>query len=352
MKKIFVVDDQESNLLKIESALEEQYQVVAVPCAEKMFTMLKKITPDLILLDIQMLEMDGFEALQQLKADKMYSDIPVVFLTGSTDEQTETQGFELGAVDFITKPFSKPVLLNRIKSHLNIDGLIRDRTAQLKQKEEQLRKMRNGIVSVLSDMVENRDEITGGHIERTSAYTKILIEAMKAKGIYAEDMKKWNVDSVVASASLHDIGKISVSDLILNKPDKLTDNEFAEMKRHAIEGEKTIEQIIERTSQEGNFLVHAKLFAGQHHEKWNGMGYPRGLKGEEISLQGRIMAIADVYDALVSERPYKKAFSHEKAVEIIMEEAGKHFDPEIAKVFFDIKDKFEAIKARGQNENG
>ena len=344
MKTILAVDDQDFNLTVIVTMLEESYQMITASSAERMFTILKKITPDLILLDIEMPDMNGFDALKLLKSNEFYSNIPVMFLTGRTDEVNESHGFELGAVDFITKPFSKMVLTNRIQTHLNIDGLIRERTGLLKQKEYEIRKIRNGIVSVLSDIVESRDEVTGGHIERTTSYVEILIEAMQAKRIYIEQMRNWSLTSTVASASLHDIGKIVISDLILNKPGKLTSEEFEQIKTHTIEGEKIINRIIERTGMTDSFLVHAKLFAGQHHEKWNGTGYPRGLKGEEISLQGRILAIADVYDALVSDRPYKKAFTHEKAVEIIMHDAGEQFDPKIAEVFFDNKDKFDEIR--------
>jgi putative two-component system response regulator len=344
MKTILAIDDQSFNLVKIEEALEDNYKVLTTTSAERMFEILQKVAPDLILLDIEMPEVNGFEAIRRLKANETHAQIPVIFLTGRTDEISEAQGLKLGAVDFITKPFSKPVLLNRVQMHLNVDGLIRERTAQLNQKEKEVRKIRNGIVRVLSNVVENRDEITGGHIERTSSYTSLLIETLLAKGVYADEIKTWNIAAAVASASLHDVGKVVVSDLILNKPDKLTDEEFAKMKEHVAKGVKIIDQIIDTTGISDSFLVNAKLFAGDHHEKWNGCGYPKGLKGENISLQGRIMAIADVYDALVSDRPYKKAFTHEKAVSIIMEDAGKHFDPKIADVFFEINDKFDDIR--------
>jgi putative two-component system response regulator len=191
-------------------------------------------------------------------------------------------------------------------------------------------------------MVEGRDRITGGHIERTTAYIRTLLTEVMARGLYANEIRMWDFNVVVSSARLHDVGKIIVSDLILNKPSKLTKEEFEIIKKHAIEGEKIIDKIIKQT-EEDVFLNHAKLFAGYHHERWDGEGYPRGLKGENIPLQGRIMAVVDVYDALTSERPYKKAFSHEESMKIIIEEAGKQFDPEIAKVFFDIKDKLKEM---------
>ena len=336
MKTIFVVDDSDTNLSMAEAALEEQYSVMTMPSAARMFSLLNKVIPDLILLDIEMPEMDGFEALVQLKSRDLWMNIPVMFLTGRTDAAVVVRGFELGAVDFVTKPFSAPVLLNRIKSHLDIDEIIRERTAQL-------HRLQNSIVSVLANMVENRDKGTGGHIERTSAYIKILINEMKNRELYIDEIRSWDVDKIISSARMHDLGKISITDIIINKRDKLTDDEYEIMKTHALEGERIIDEIIAQTG-EGEFLRNARLFAGCHHERWDGKGYPHGLKGTDIPLQGRIMAIVDVYDALVSERPYKKAFSDEEAVKIIMQNAGTHYDPKIAEVFYDSKDLFKAVR--------
>jgi len=338
MKTIFVVDDSDTNLSMAETALEDEYRVMTMPSAAKMFTLLEKVKPDLILLDIEMPDMDGFEALGRLKAEDSWADIPVMFLTGRNDAAVEAHGFEMGAVDFVTKPFSAPVLMNRLKTHLNIDNIIRERTVQLQR-------MQNSIVSVLADMVENRDKGTGGHIERTSVYIELLITAMKERDVYADEISGWDVEKIISSARMHDLGKISITDLIVNKPGKLTPEEYEIMKTHAIEGERIIDEIIARTG-EGDFLSNAKLFAGTHHERWDGKGYPRGLKGEEIPLQGRIMAIVDVYDALVSERPYKKAFTDEEAVKIIMENSGTHYDPKIAETFFEVRDKFKAVRVK------
>jgi putative two-component system response regulator len=338
MKTIFVVDDSDTNLTMAESALEDQYRVMTMPSAASMFSFLEKVIPDLILLDIEMPEMDGFEALTKLKTKDRFSEIPIMFLTGRTDADVEARGFEMGAVDFVTKPFSAPVLLNRIKTHLDIDQVIRERTAQL-------HRLQNNIVSVLADMVENRDKGTGGHIERTSIYIKILIEEMKERGVYLDEIRDWDVDKIVSSARMHDLGKISITDIIVNKPDKLTDDEYELIKTHTIEGEMIIDEIISKTG-EDEFLNSARLFAGCHHERWDGKGYPRGLKGEKIPLQGRIMAIVDVYDALVSERPYKKAFSDEEAVQIILDNAGVHYDPKIVEVFNSVKEQFKSVRAK------
>ncbi len=333
MNTIFIVDDTDTNLTKAKQALEDKYRVLTMPSASKMFALLEKIIPDLILLDIEMPEMDGFTALKKLKENKWTAKIPIVFLTAQADATTEIQGFELGAVDFITKPFSRPVLLNRIAGHLHISDLIDERT-------EHVERLQNGIISVLADMVEERDRVTGGHVERTAVYVKILLIAMLEQNLYTDEIKKWDCDAVVSSARLHDVGKITISDALLNKPGKLNAEEFSVIKTHAEEGEKIIDRIMTQTVGDV-FLSHAKIFAGSHHERWNGAGYPKGLKGEEIPLEGRIMALVDVYDALVSERPYKKALPYEEAESIIMSESGKHFDPKIVKVFFDVKEEFK-----------
>ena len=342
-KTVFVVDDNDINLSMAKESLKEQYRVMTMPSAAKMFMLLEKITPDLILLDIEMPEMDGFEALSRLKNNDSLSQIPVIFLTAMTDAAVEVRGFQMGVIDFITKPFSAPVLINRIKTHLDIDELIRERTSQLHKKTVQLLNLQNGLVFVLADMVENRDKGTGGHVERTVTYIKVLVDAMLMRSVYADELNKIDLGLFVSSAKLHDAGKISISDVILNKPGKLTDEEFAIMKTHAAEGERIIEQMVSRTG-EAEFLRHAKLFAGYHHERWDGKGYPHGLEGTNIPLQGRIMAIIDVYDALMSERPYKKPFSHDEAISIIMDSAGQQFDPTIAEVFYEVREQFKARK--------
>jgi len=339
LKTIFIVDDNDVNLSTAGKALSKQYRVFTLPSASAMFELLNNIVPDLILLDILMPEMDGFEAMRLLKSDRRYQDIPVMFLTSRDDSATEAHGFEIGALDFISKPFSEPVLLNRIKTHLEIEGLIRERTAMLQQRTEKLQRLQNSMVSILANMVENRDKYTGRHIERTTKYINILLSVMFERGIYSDEIRYWNLEEVVSSARLHDIGKITISDLILNKPGKLTTDEYELMKTHASEGEKIIDSIITESGSEA-FLQNAKLFAGCHHEKWDGTGYPHGLNGADIPLQGRIMAIADVYDALISDRPYKLAFTHEKAVVIIKESSGSHFDPKIVDVFLEVSDLF------------
>jgi len=226
------------------------------------------------------------------------------------------------------------VLLNRIANHLHISEML-NRTERIEQ-------LQKGIVFTFANIVESRDKVTEGHIARTSQYIKILAKAMMSKNVYREELIEWDLNTVIASSNLHDVGKIVVSELILNKQGKLTYEEFHEMKKHTTEGEKIIEQMIAQSG-DAPFLRHAKLFAGSHHEKWDGKGYPRGLQEEEIPLQGRIMAIADVYDALVSERSYKPAFTCEEAAEIIQKDSGVYFDPVIVNVFNEVKRDFANI---------
>ncbi|MDR0882221.1 MAG: response regulator [Candidatus Adiutrix sp.] len=342
MKTIFVVDDNDTNLVVARQALEGEYKTLTIPSAAKMFKLLEKIRPDLILLDIDMPEMDGFAAITELKKSDKFKDIPVIFLTASFDAALEIKGFELGAIDYVNKPFSAPVLRKRLETNIGIDALIKERTAEVES-------LRNGIISVLADMVEGRDLVTGGHIRRTQTYLKILLEAITQNNVYSELTRSWNLRIALPSAQLHDIGKITISDTILNKPGKLSDEEFEIIKTHSIEGEKLIDKIKSEVGQSADdFLRHSRLFAGTHHEKWNGGGYPRGLSGEDIPLEGRIMAVADVYDALTSERPYKQAFPHEEAVEIIKNDSGEVFDPLLAEVFLEVEDEFR-VKSQAEN---
>jgi putative two-component system response regulator len=336
MKTIFVVDDNDTNLVAAKTALEGTYRTLTIPSAARLFKLSEKIKPDLILLDVEMPECDGFTAMERMKTDPTLTtnlaNVPVIFLTAMQDSDAEVRGFELGAVDFISKPFSTPILLKRIESHIETDKLI-------KNSQKSLRNIQNAMLSVIAELVENRDKVTGGHIERTQQYLKILVDELIRTGVYSDIISKWDLSLLLPSAQLHDVGKITISDLILNKPAKLTDEEFAIIKTHAPEGERIIEQIMDKTDDDG-FLMHAKMFAGYHHEKWDGSGYPRGISGTDIPLEGRIMAIADVYDALVSERPYKKPFTHEKAAEIIINDSGKHFDPALIEVFKNISEDF------------
>jgi putative two-component system response regulator len=339
LKTIFVIGDDDADPFSVRNILSADYRLYAFHSAKGMFALLEHITPDLIILDTGISGLDGIETFKILKDNNRNAEIPVIFLADNRDTLTETIAFDMGALDFIRKPFSAHAFASRIKNHLNIEDLNRERMVKLK-------KLQSGIVSILAGMVENRDTYTGTHIERTTKYLKILLEAMMIRKVYFDEISHWNIETVISSVRLHDIGKIVISDLLLNKKGKLTEEEYETMKTHTAKGESIIESIIEESG-DGYFLQHAKLFAGYHHERWDGTGYPYGLKGEDIPLQGRIMAVVDVFDALVSERPYKPAFPFEKAVQVISENMGKQFDPVIVNVFMEVsnlfKDKEEEI---------
>ena len=353
---IILVDDNAANLTMGRNMLKAFYEVYPAHSAAKLFEILENILPNLILLDIAMPEMNGYEAIKKLKNDKRFMDIPVIFLTAKSDEESELEGFNLGAVDYVTKPFSAPLLLKRISNHLLIvqqkNGLIASQAKlkdyadnledKVREKTREVFNLQNAVLSTVADMVEFRDKQTGNHINRTQKYLQALMEEMLRKGTYIEEIKNWDMDFFLPSAQLHDVGKIAISDLILNKPGKLTPEEFEIMKTHVTIGVEAIEKIMRNTSEHA-FLNHALQIVGTHHEKWDGSGYPAGLKGRNIPLEGRLMAIADVYDALVTVRPYKNAYSHKEACKIIEDEAGTHFDPVLADIFRNIEGKFESV---------
>jgi putative two-component system response regulator len=340
-KLIMLVDDSGANLLTGKAALSGSYKVLTAGSAATMLEMLEWNKPDLILLDVDMPEMNGFQAIKILKERGDAKEIPVIFLTAMNDSNHELEGLELGAVDYIAKPFSPPLLRKRVELHL----LLKDNEKELQsyndnlqsmveEKTKTILKLQNKLLASMAEMVEGRDGVTGDHIVNTMRYMRILLSAYQEAGICggAEEVSEWDIDLLCRSCQLHDVGKIAISDAILKKPGKLTDEEFATMQQHTVFGVDFIEKL-EDGEESSAFLRYAKTFAGYHHEKWNGAGYPHGLSGEAIPLLGRLMAIADVYDALTSDRPYKKAFSHEEAVRIIVEGRGTHFDPALVDIF-------------------
>jgi putative two-component system response regulator len=346
--RIAVVDDNVTTLAICRGALKARYEVYSLSSAREMFAFLERFLPDLILLDVEMPEMNGYEAIRKLKGDPRFFDIPVIFLTSKDDEDSELEGLTLGAIDYVSKPFSTPLLLKRIENHLTIRrqgkllASFNDRLLHIvDEKTSKLAVLQNSITDVVAELMEFRDRNTGGHIWRTQQYLQCLIEKMLEAGIYSQEVLSWDMERLIPSAKLHDIGKICISDAILNKPGKLTPEEFEIMKTHARLGMEIIDRVEQDTHE--SFLSYAKIFAGYHHEKWDGSGYPHGLGNEDIPLQGRLMAIADVYDALISARSYKEAMPVETANQIMLSGKGKHFDPMLINVFSSISDKFSAI---------
>ena len=355
-KTIFLVDDDITNLTVGKKSLMNLYNVFTLNSGEVMFEMLENITPDLILLDVNMPGLDGYEVIKMLKADEKNANIPVIFLTALRNEEMELEGLSLGAVDYITKPFSTSRLLKRIEIHLLVESqkhmLVTQKqellyfnnnlSQMVHEKTKTVVELKNAILSTMAELVEHRDEITGGHIARTQRYIKSLMDAMKIQEVYKNEMKKLDEELVLLSCQLHDVGKIAIRDSILKKPGKLTPDEFLEIQTHADFGEKAILKLKDKTM-DNDFVEYARIFAASHHEKWDGSGYPKGLKGENIPLLGRIMAVADVYDALVTDRPYKKALPHNKAAEILIEGRGSHFDPDLIDLFKKIHPEFKKI---------
>jgi putative two-component system response regulator len=344
-----LVDDNAANLAMGKAMLKDIYEVYPCPSAKKLFDLLQHITPDLILLDILMPEMDGCEVIRLLKADARLADIPVIFLTSRSGEHSELEGLNLGAIDYVIKPFSAPLLLKRIENHLlieaqkkelqnyndNLQQMVQDKTAQVLE-------LQNAVLSTVADMVECKDNRTGGHVVRTQMYIELLVNRMLEEKIYDDILLSWDLDLLIQSAQLHDVGKIAISDALLNKPGKLTPEEFEEMKKHVSIGVAAIDRIAKKTSERA-FLRHARSMVGAHHEKWDGSGYPAGLRGDDIPLEGRLMAIADVYDALISLRPYKAPLTTQEAGEVMRAGRGSHFDPALIDVFCMVADDFASI---------
>jgi len=349
MKTIFVVDDNKSNLVTALDALSTHYQVLTFDSGARMLSTMARKMPDLILLDVQMPDMNGYQVMQTLKRDDRYKKVPVIFLTAMDSAVDEEKGLDMGALDYIIKPFSAVLLRKRVELHLklfdysnNLERMVEDKIQELATKSYHVEKLKNSLLRTTAELVEYRDENTGNHIDRTQQYLGLFINAMKEHDVYAEEARGFDLELVMQSSQLHDVGKIAVRDAILFKPDQLTPEEFEEMKLHSTVGERIINKMKD-SSHESDFLEYARIFAVAHHERWNGSGYPAGLKGEEIPLLGRIMAIADVYDALVTDRPYKKAFCHAKAVDIIRDGQGTHFDPALVALFLQIHPEFEKI---------
>jgi putative two-component system response regulator len=347
--KIMLVDDNISNLNTGRSMLREHYEVFPIPSGKKLFDTLQHVTPSLILLDILMPEMDGFEVIDRLKQNPQWEEIPVIFLTSRSDEKSELEGLTRGAIDYVAKPFSAPLLLQRIRNHLLLSYQKRElkkyntSLAQMvEEKTRQVTDLQNSVISTLADMLECRDDDTGGHVLRTQRYLEIMLERLIDSGLYQDELSLINLEFLVPSALLHDIGKIAISDAILRKPGPLTRDEFEEMKKHTCLGADAIERIASKNT-EHSFLICAKKIARSHHEKWDGTGYPDSLAGYDIPLEGRLMAVADVYDALISDRPYKKAFSTDDARKIIEEGRGRHFDPVLVDIFTEVSPDFEQV---------
>jgi len=345
---ILIVDDVPANLDILSNALSSDYEVIAATDGEDALEAVEETVVDLILLDIMMPGMDGYEVCRRLKSRSETENIPVIFLTAMTEITHKTKGFSLGAVDYITKPFEIQEVNARVRTHLSLkyaQEILTDQNRVLedmvKKRTREIIRTRDATIRMAASLAETRDNETGDHIQRTQRYIRILAEDLHRRGKFPDELDKGTISLLTKSAPLHDIGKIGVPDSILLKPGKLTDEEFDEMKNHTVLGRDALLKV-EMDLGEDSFLKYAREIAYTHHEKWNGTGYPRGLKEEEIPLSGRLMALADVYDALISRRVYKPPMPHSKAVSIILEGKGSHFDPELIDCFLDLHDSFRS----------
>lgn len=358
-RTILAVDDTLANIDVVKGVLSQDYLVQAALNGKIALKIIEKHKPDLILLDIMMPDMDGYEVCQILKSQAHTKDIPIIFLTAKSLEQDEAKGLSLGAVDYITKPISPPILKERVKNHLIIQASKEMLAKQNEVLEErviertsQLAELQDVAMVAMGALAESRDPETGNHIRRTQRYVKALATEASKHGQYKDFLTPDVITSLFKSAPLHDIGKVGIEDSILLKPGKLTDEEFDEMKRHAEFGRDAISAAEKSIDSADNFLIFAKEIAYYHHEKWDGSGYPERLSGVNIPLSARLMAVADVYDALISKRCYKPAFSHEKAVDIITEGKSNHFEPLLVDCFLAIAEEFREIAQKFADEVG
>ena len=356
-ESILIIDDSPDVLLTISGLLKSDYQLRVANRAAAGLQLAAADPPDLILLDVMMPDMDGPEACRKLKADPDTRDIPVIFLTGMSNESDEETGFELGAVDYITKPVSGPILKARIKLHLSLKlakDFVNDKNqflvSQVSKRARELEHIQDVTILALASVAETRDNETGHHIHRTQHYVLLLAEHLQRHPRFSLSLTRSNIDLMFKSAPLHDIGKVGIPDHILLKPGKFTPEEFEQMKRHTTLGMEALARAERTTGRSAPFLQMAKDIVWAHHEKWDGSGYPRGLAGEHISVGARLMALADVYDALISPRVYKRAMTHDEATRIIVNGRGTHFDPDVVDTFLTLAEAFQLVAERFKDE--
>lgn len=331
---VLVVDDMPTNIEVLRGMLRTEYRIKAAISGERALEIAaREPRPSIILLDVMMPEMDGYEVCQRLKADPRTRNIPVIFVTARDEDTDQERGFDVGAVDYIPKPVRQRVVLSRVRAHLavaeresRLESMVRERTRQLEA-------TRRKLIQDLGHAAEFKDNETGMHVIRMSYYARCLAQATGQDEAWSE--------LLFNASPMHDIGKIGIPDRILCKPGKLDPEEWAVMQTHTTIGARIIGD-----PEDSDLLAMAVTVALTHHERWDGTGYPKGLAGEAIPLEGRIVAVADVFDALTSERPYKKAWSIEDALAYMHRESGKHFDPTLVEHFGKILPDILLIKGK------
>ncbi len=348
---ILIVDDTPDNIMLLARLLKEKYHT-KVATNGSTALQIANSTPelDLILLDVMMPGVDGYETCRQLKANPATADIPVIFLTAKNEVEDEAMGLTMGAVDYLAKPISPPILFARVATQLTLrsarqllQGQNQDLERMVRERTAQLSLMQDATIMAMASMAETRDNETGNHLRRTQNYVKALALHLQHHPRFASELTDDNIELLYKSAPLHDIGKVGIPDRILLKPGKLDSEEFEIMKLHAVYGRDTIMLVEKHLGGSNTFLKFAREIAHSHQEKWDGSGYPDNLCGDAIPLSARLMAVADVYDALISKRVYKRAFSHDEALDIMRKGRASHFDPDIYDAFFQIEQRFAAI---------
>ena len=350
---ILAVDDTVANVLLLAKMLKERgHRVRVAPSGKLALSAVQVQPPDLILLDINMPEMNGYEVCEQLKANERWKDIPVLFISALNETVDKVKAFKVGGVDYINKPFQFEEVEARVETHLQLRRLqlaLKKHNHHLEELvQEKVAEISNSqltTIFALAKLAEKRDDNTGNHIEHTRIYCKILAQELQKHPRFQKVIDDIFVQNIFYASPLHDIGKVGIPDNILLKPGKLTPEEYEKMKVHTVLGTETLDMV--RNQYPGNYFLNMGIaITRSHHEKWDGTGYPDKLAGESIPLEARIMAVADVYDALRSQRPYKPAFTHEQSCEIILGESGRHFDPVIIDVFKTIEKQFSEISRK------
>ncbi|MDR1995466.1 two-component system response regulator [Azonexus sp.] len=351
---VLVVDDTPDNLSLMSALLKDHYKVKVAHNGDKALKVVRNGSPpDLILLDIMMPGLSGYDVCRELKADPATCHIPIIFLTAMAAVEDEKKGLEMGAADYITKPINPPILLARVQTQLNLKAatdFLRNQNAFLEQevvkRTREVMAIQDVTVLAMASMAETRDSETGNHIRRTQFYVKALAKELQGHPRFSRYLTDRNIDLLFKSAPLHDIGKVGIPDHILLKPGRLEPHEFEVMKTHTTLGRDAIEHAEQALGMKVDFLATAKEIAYSHQEKWDGSGYPQGIGADDIPISARLMAVADVYDALISRRVYKNPMPHDQAVTIILEGRGSHFDLDIVDAFSAIQDNFLAISQR------
>ncbi|MFN3860522.1 MAG: HD domain-containing phosphohydrolase [Roseateles sp.] len=351
---VLVVDDTPANLTLLAQVLKPEYRVQLAVSGAKALEICRRTPPDLIILDVMMPELDGYEVCRRLKADPATCRVPIIFLTALTGTEDENAGFTAGGADFIHKPFNPVTVLARVRTHLQLklaeDQLRRHNallSGELEARRREVERLRDTTLFVMVGLAEFRDADTGNHIQRTQEYVRTLARWLAGQPGSPPELNDAAIEELAKAAPLHDIGKVAIPDGILLKPGRLSPQEWQIMKTHAEQGGELLQRAIDKLGDDaGLMLSFGKQIARHHHEKWDGSGYPDGLAGEAIPLAARLVAVADVYDALINPRPYKQAMTHDAAMDHIRQGSGSHFDPQVVAALEACAEQVRDIAAR------